>query len=189
VSSTPYRRERLATFLNPTANCQTTGYQACEALISVGSGGVSGLGLGRSVQAYGYLPEAANDSIFAIYAEKFGFLGVTALLVLLGAFFGRMKRIAERAPDNFSRLIVVGVMTWLGVQTVINIGAMLGLLPLKGITLPLISYGGTSVVFVLAAVGVVFHISKYTVHGDLGGASAPSTGPTPPDRRRITRMQ
>jgi cell division protein FtsW len=162
VSSTPYRRDRLATFLHPEQDCQAAGYQACQALIAVGSGGMVGLGLGRSVQAYGYLPEAANDSIFAIYAEKFGFLGVTVLLGVLVAFFGRLKSIAERAPDHFSRLLVIGILAWLSIQAVINIGAMIGLLPLKGITLPLISYGGTSVIFVAAAVGLAFQVSYYT---------------------------
>lgn len=157
-----YRRERVVSFIHPESNCQNAGYQACQALIAVGSGGMIGLGLGRSVQAYGYLPEAANDSIFAIYAEKFGFIGSLILLGLLTAFFSRIKTVAERAPDNFSRLVVGGVFAWLSVQTVINIGAMIGLLPLKGITLPLISYGGTSVVFVAAAVGLVFQVSHYT---------------------------
>jgi cell division protein FtsW len=165
VSSTPYRRDRLATFLHPERDCQAAGYQACQALIAVGSGGFHGLGLGRSVQAYGYLPEAANDSIFAIYAEKFGFLGVTALLAILATFFGRLKSIAERAPDNFSRLLVTGVLAWLSIQAMINIGAMIGLLPLKGITLPFISYGGTSVIFVAAAVGLAFQVSYYTSYG------------------------
>jgi cell division protein FtsW len=164
VASTPYRRERLATYLHPEADCQTTGYQACQALIAVGSGGMIGLGLGGGVQAYGYLPEAANDSIFAIYAEKFGFIGVVLLLVLFAAFFGKLKTIAERAPDDFSRLLVVGILAWLSIQALINIGAMIGLLPLKGITLPFISYGGTSVVFVAAAVGLVFQISAYTAY-------------------------
>lgn len=162
VLSTPYRRERLATFLNPTADCQNSGFQACQALISVGSGGMFGLGLGRSVQAYGYLPEAANDSIFAIYAEKFGFAGVAVLLAILAAFFSRLKSLAERAADDFSRMFIVGVLTWLSIQAIINIGAMLGLLPLKGITLPLVSYGGTSVVFVMGALGIVFNMSRYT---------------------------
>jgi cell division protein FtsW len=162
ISSTPYRRDRLATFLHPEQDCQAAGYQACQALIAVGSGGMVGLGLGRSVQAYGYLPEAANDSIFAIYAEKFGFLGVTVLLGILIAFFSRLKSIAERAPDHFSRLLVIGILSWLSVQAAINIGAMIGLLPLKGITLPLISSGGTSVIFVAAAVGLAFQVSYYT---------------------------
>jgi len=162
VSTIPYRRERLLTFLHPDTNCLTTGYQACQALIAVGSGGLSGLGLGRSVQAYGYLPEAQDDSIFAIYAEKFGFIGVMILLALFVALFARLRMILERAPDMFSRLIVTGVLAWLSTQTIINVGAMIGLLPLKGITLPFISYGGTSVLFVGAALGLVFQISQYT---------------------------
>lgn len=164
IVSSDYRQERLMTFLHPEQDCLNTGYQACQALIAVGSGGLVGLGLGRSVQAFGYLPEAENDSIFAIYAEKFGFLGVAVLLGLLLAFFSRIKRVIERAPDDFSRLIATGVLVWLSVQAIINIGAMIGLLPLKGITLPFISYGGTSVVFVMAAVGLVFHISRYTLY-------------------------
>jgi cell division protein FtsW len=181
VASTPYRRERLATFLNPSANCLTTGYQVCQALIAVGSGGVAGLGLGRSVQAYGYLPEAENDSIFAIYAEKFGFIGVTALVVLFLAFFMRIKRIAERAPDNFSRLVVIGILVWLSVQAMVNMGAMLGLLPLKGITLPLISYGGSSVLLVMATLGLVFQVSHYT--------SFATEGNTYEDRRDRRRLR
>jgi cell division protein FtsW len=162
ICSTSYRRDRFATFMNPSRDCQTTGYQACQALIAVGSGGIAGLGLGKGVQAYGYLPEAANDSIFAIFAEKFGFIGVSILLGLFLAFFTRLKNIIERAPDTYSRLLVVGVLAWLSTQTLINIGAMIGLLPLKGITLPFISYGGTSLVFITAAIGVVFQISRYT---------------------------
>lgn len=161
VSAFPYRRARLVTFLHPEANCQTTGYQACQALISVGSGGLIGLGLGSSVQAYGYQPEAANDSIFAIYAEKFGFVGSMILLGVLIAFFARIKTVAERLSDDFSRLLVVGVLAWFSTQALINIGGMIGLLPLKGITLPFISYGGTSVVFAAAAIGLVFQASQY----------------------------
>jgi cell division protein FtsW len=164
VSTTPYRRDRLAAFLHPESDCLASGYQACQALIAVGSGGMVGLGLGRSVQAYGYLPEAENDSIFAIYAEKFGFLGVTALIGLFAAFFTRIKKIGERAPDDFTRLVVLGILVWLSAQTVINIGAMIGLLPLKGITLPLVSYGGSSVLMVMAALGVVFQVSRHTLY-------------------------
>ncbi len=165
VTAVPYRRARIAAFLHQgsTTNCASLkdGYQACQALVAVGSGGMIGLGLGRSVQAFGYLPEAENDSIFAIYAEKFGFVGVTVLLALLLAFLARIKRIMERAPDDFTRLLCTGIFAWFATQMIINIGAMIGLLPLKGITLPFISYGGTSVLFVMAAVGMVFQISRY----------------------------
>lgn len=167
ISMSPYRRARLETYLHPQSNCQGNGYQACQALIAVGSGGIFGVGLGSSVQAYGYTPEADNDSIFAIYAEQFGFIGCIILLAIYAAFFNRLKLIAERTNDDFIRLLVVGIMTWLSVQTVINVGAMVGLLPLKGITLPFISYGGTSVVFATAAVGLAFQASQYTSLNDL----------------------
>lgn len=162
ISSSGYRRERLTTFLHPETNCQGNGYQACQALIAVGSGGLFGLGLGHSVQAYGYLPEASNDSIFAIMAEKFGFIGTVAIVIIYGAFIARLKRIIEHTQDQFRRLLVVGVLAWLSTQMIINIGAMIGLLPLKGITLPLISQGGTSLIFLTAALGLVFQISRYT---------------------------
>jgi len=162
ISSTPYRRARLNTYLNPESSCQTTGYQACQAGIAIGSGGMFGLGVGKGAQAYGYLPEAQNDSIFAIYAEKFGFVGVVLLAGLFVTLFARLRMIAERAPTLYSRLVVVGILAWLSTQTIINIGAMIGLLPLKGITLPLISYGGTSVLFVGAALGLAFQVSYYT---------------------------
>jgi cell division protein FtsW len=162
VSTSSYRRDRVATFLNPSSDCQASGYQSCQALIAVGSGGVFGLGLGNGVQAYGYLPEAANDSIFAILAEKFGFLGISIVMGLYLLLFSRFKRVIERTQDPFSRLFVTGVLAWLSTQAIINIGAMIGLLPLKGITLPFISYGGTSILFVMAALGVVFQISRYT---------------------------
>ncbi len=161
ISTTGYRRDRMATFLNPTADCQDAGYQSCQALITVGSGGIFGLGLARSIQAYGYMPEAANDSIFAILAEKFGFLGVSLVVAAFAMFFGRLTRIIERAPDDFAGLLVAGILAWFSVQAIINIGAMIGLLPLKGITLPFISYGGTSLLFVTGALGIAFQISRY----------------------------
>lgn len=162
VPSLKYRVERFTTFLHPTSDCQNAGYQSCQALIAVGSGGMSGKGLGKSVQASGYLPEAANDSIFAIMAEKFGFVGVAAIIGIYIALFGRLKKILLLAPSMYARLLVAGVLAWFSTQTIINIGAMLGLLPLKGITLPFISYGGTSLLFVTGALGLVFQVSRYT---------------------------
>ncbi len=165
VASSGYRRDRLDTFLNPTKDCISTGYQACQALITVGSGGMFGLGIAKSVQANGYLPGAADDSIFAIIAEKFGFIGVTALLGVFTVFFARLKNIIEKAPDIYSRLLVTGVLAWISTQMIVNVGAMIGLLPLKGITLPFISYGGSSVLFVTAAIGLAFQVSRYTTYG------------------------
>ncbi len=193
VSITPYRRDRLFAFLHPEAHCLTTGYQACQALTATGSGGLIGQGLGGGASSYGYLPEAQNDSIFAIYAEKFGFLGVAVLLALFMTLFARLRLIIERAPDDFSRLIVTGILAWLSTQAIINIGAMIGLLPLKGITLPFISYGGTSVLFVGAALGLVFQISHYTsfsartAHVASQRSNRGSSRENTDDRRRFRR--
>jgi cell division protein FtsW len=180
-----YRMERLTTFTNQSQDCNDDGYQACQALIAVGSGGMIGLGLGNSVQAYGYLPEAEDDSIFAIYAEKFGFVGVAVLLGLLVALYTRLKRIADRAPDNFSRLFVLGVFVWLAVQAFMNVGAMLGILPLKGITLPLISAGGSSVLVIMAVLGIVFQISRYTNMSRQSSVERGSSHDDSGDRRRV----
>jgi cell division protein FtsW len=162
ISSTSYRRERLLTFLQPDKDCATTGYHACQAMIAVGSGGLFGAGLGHSVQAYGYLPMADNDSIFAIYAEKFGFVGGVVLLALFGILLLRILKIMQRAPNKTTQLVCGAVFAWIGVQTLVNVGAMLGLLPLKGITLPFISAGGTSLIFSMMALGIVFQISAYS---------------------------
>lgn len=162
ISTTPYRRERLATFLHPDNSCQGSSYQACQTRIAVGSGGLLGLGLGHSVQAYGYTPEASNDSIFAIMAEEFGFIGTVMVIVLYGLYIARLKKVIERSSNQVYRLIVVGVLAWFSTQLFINVGAMIGLLPLKGITLPLISQGGTSLVFLTAALGLAYQISRYT---------------------------
>ncbi|KKU20279.1 MAG: bacterial cell division membrane protein [Candidatus Saccharibacteria bacterium GW2011_GWA2_46_10] len=162
IASTPYRRDRITTFLNPEANCQLSGYHACQALTAIGSGGVFGQGLGFGTASFGYVPEPSNDSIFAVIAEKFGFIGTTIILVIYGLYISRLKKIIARSTNWAYRLIVVGVLAWFSTQMIINIGAMVGLLPLKGITLPLISQGGTSLVFLTAALGLVFQISRYT---------------------------
>lgn len=160
-----HRRERVFTFLNPEADKSGSGYHINQALIAVGSGGLFGKGLGRSVQAYGYLPEAANDSIFAIMAEKFGFVGMLVVFSIYGALLFRIIGIVNRAPNNYLKFIAGGVLAWMGVQAFVNIGAMLSIMPLTGVTLPLLSFGGTSLIFTMAALGVVFHISRYTKLG------------------------
>jgi len=188
ILTSDYRRDRLSAFLNPGENCQTTGYQACQALVSVGSGGLFGQGLGYGVQAYGYLPEASNDSIFAIMAEKFGFIGTTGIVLLYGLFIRRLKIIATHTSELFSRLVAVGVLAWFSTQMIINVGAMLGLLPLKGITLPLISQGGTSIICLMAALGLVYQISRYTSYSEVsrGNQSEKSTNDSF-DGRRLRR--
>jgi cell division protein FtsW len=126
---------------------------------------VLGKGLGRSVQAYGYLPEAANDSIFAIMAEKFGFVGMIIVFSIYGAMLFRIITIVNRAPNAYLRFVSGGVFAWMCIQAFVNIGAMLSIMPLTGVTLPLLSFGGTSLIFTLAALGIVFHISRYTKLG------------------------
>lgn len=186
IMISPYRRDRVATFLNPTADCKNEGYQACQALITVGSGGMFGKGLGRSVQAYGYLPEAANDSIFAIVAEKYGFVGASLMVGVFIAMFRKIKLVAENAPNEYARLLVSGILAWLSVQMMINVGAMIGIIPLKGITLPFVSYGGTSIIFVMSAMGIVFHVSRYTV---VAGREEKSRGYDQKEVTQATRIK
>lgn len=169
-----HRRDRVFTFLNPEADTSGRGYHINQALIAVGSGGLFGKGLGRSVQAYGYLPEAANDSIFAIMAEKFGFVGILAVFGVYGSLLFRILAIVTRAPNVYLKFVSGGVFAWMSVQAFVNIGAMLSIMPLTGVTLPLLSFGGTSLIFTLAALGVVFNISRYTILGrELASEDAP----------------
>ncbi len=162
IISFQHRLDRLATFLDPSRDPQGTGYHVNQALIAIGSGGLLGLGLGKSIQVYGYLPEAANDSIFAVVAEEFGLFGSLAVISLFGFVALRGFLIARDSQDMFARLTAVGISSWLLWQAAINIGAMIGLLPLTGIPLPFISYGGTSLIISLFGAGVLVNISKFT---------------------------
>jgi len=156
----PYRLQRFLTFLNPENNSLGAGYHIRNALIAIGSGGWFGLGFGQSKQKYLYLPEAHTDSIFAIISEELGFLRA-GLVILVFAFIAfRGYKIAKNAPDIFSRLVATGITTWLLAQMFINIGAMFSILPLTGVPLPFVSYGGSSLVILLASVGVLINISK-----------------------------
>ncbi len=163
IVSFPHRLSRFTTFLNPTQDVSGAGYHVNQALIAIGSGGVLGLGLGKSVQVYGYLPEAANDSIFAIIAEEFGLVGALLVIVGFGVLAYRGYIIAANSPDSFGRLFATGVTTSLLFQALINIGAMLSVVPLTGIPLPFISYGGSSMVISLLMVGILFNVSKFSV--------------------------
>lgn len=162
VKTAPYRAARFLVFLNPELDPQGKGYHINQALLAIGSGGVFGLGLGHSRQKFNYLPEAASDSIFAIIAEELGLIVVLGVLALFIVFMVRGYRIARHAPDEFSRVIAVGVTTWFGFQAMINIAALSGLLPLTGIPLPFISYGGTSLITSCAAIGILANISTHT---------------------------
>lgn len=156
----PYRVQRLTTFLHPELDPKGVGYQINQAFLAVGSGGFWGLGLGHSRQKFQYLPEVNADSIFAIIAEELGFLISTGIILLIVAIGWRGLKIAKRAPDEFGYLVVSGIMVWFTWQSFLNIGAMVGALPLTGVPLPFISHGGSALMTALAAVGVVASISR-----------------------------
>ena len=157
----PYALTRIETFLDPFADPLGAGYQIRQALIAIGSGGVSGRGFGQSIQKFGFLPETAGDSIFAVFSEEFGFLGASAIVLLFLALALRGFRIVRRAPDNFSRLMVLGIVILIASQSFINMGAMLGIIPLTGVPLIFISHGGTALLFALIEVGIVLNVSRW----------------------------
>ncbi len=158
----PYRMDRLLVFLHPEMDPQGIGYQINQAILAIGSGGIFGVGLGKSLQKFNYLPEPVGDSIFAIMGEELGLIGATVLIVLLLFLAARGLRIAKRAPDKFSQLAAAGIISWIIFQSFINIAAISGLIPLTGVPLPFISYGGTSMVFLMAGIGILLNISKQT---------------------------
>lgn len=155
--------ERWESFLNPESDPQGAGYQIRQVQITLGSGGLWGLGIGRSRQKYGYIPDIQTDAIFAVVGEEFGFLGAAMVVAIFAFLIYRGFRISERAPDEFGRVLAAGITAWLAVQTVLNLGAMVGLIPLTGITLPLISYGGSSILVSLLAIGILLNVSRHTV--------------------------
>ncbi|PIR96254.1 MAG: putative lipid II flippase FtsW [Candidatus Doudnabacteria bacterium CG10_big_fil_rev_8_21_14_0_10_42_18] len=156
----PYRAKRLTTFLDPGADPQGVGYQINQALLAVGAGGLWGYGYGLSRQKYNYLPEVMGDSIFAVIAEELGFARVIIVLALFTWFAIKGYQIAKNAPDIFGRLLAFGITSWIAIQAIINIGAMINLLPLTGIPLPFFSYGSSSLLVTLASMGILLNISK-----------------------------
>lgn len=160
VSMKPYIRNRIMTFIDPAGHPQTSGYQIQQSLIAIGSGGLTGKGFGQSVQKFGFLPEPVGDSIFAVAGEEFGFIGGVAIIILFLFFALRGLRISVRAPDEFGRLLGLGIVILITTQAFMNISAMLAIIPLSGQTLPLISHGGTALLVTLGAIGIVFNISK-----------------------------
>ena len=162
VKIAPYRTARFMTFLHPELDPQGIGYHINQAFLAIGSGGFWGRGFGMSRQKFQYLPEVAGDSIFAIIAEELGFLGCAALIFGYLFLVYRGFKIAQNAPDNFAKLLVIGIMAWIIIQSFVNIGAMVGLLPLTGVPLPFISYGGTALAVLLAGCGIVINISRQT---------------------------
>lgn len=156
----PYRRERLLNFLGSTVDPLQSSYHISQVLLALTGGGLLGVGLGQSRSKYLFLPEAANDSIFAVIAEELGFVGIVVLLGVFVLLISRIFRISLTSPNIFAKLVSGGVATWIGIQTFINVAAMTATLPIAGIPLPFISYGGTSLVVVLLSCGIVLRISR-----------------------------
>lgn len=159
IKIAPYRFTRILVFLNPELDPMGIGYQIKQALIAIGSGGIWGSGLGLSKQKFGFLPQSISDSIFAIFAEETGFFGSLILILLYLIFFWRGFRIGKE-KEGFLKLVAFGITFWITLQAFVNIGSMIGILPLTGIPLPFISYGGSHLITELAGVGILLNISK-----------------------------
>ncbi len=160
VVAEPYRFARVKTFIDPLHDSQGSSYHMRQVLLSLGSGGVSGLGIGKSRQKYAYLPEASTDSIFAVVGEELGFIGGVSLIALFAYYLSLIFKIAAGVHDNHASSLVSGVGAWIGLQVCLNLGAMVALIPLTGIPLPLVSYGGSALITMLAGVGLVIAVAR-----------------------------
>jgi cell division protein FtsW len=156
----PYIKQRVDVMINPAINSQTSGYQLNQSLIAVGSGQLTGRGFGQSIQKFHYLPEPIGDSVFAVAAEEFGLIGSLAILIVFVLFGLQGLKIASGAKDDFGRLLSLGIVILIVFQALINIGGMIGVLPLIGITLPFVSHGGTALFITLVEAGIVMNISR-----------------------------
>jgi cell division protein FtsW len=155
----PYLLARVTTFLHPSANSLSSGYQIQQSLIAIGSGQFAGRGYGQSVQKFNYLPEPDGDSVFAVFGEEFGFIGTVFLVLLFAAFAARGFFIAAEASTAFGSLIVTGLTLVISLSAFLNMSARLGLLPLTGLPLPFVSHGGTALFAVLASVGIILNVA------------------------------
>lgn len=162
IIAAPYRLQRITAFLDPWSDPLGAGYQAIQSLYAIGPGGLVGLGLGASRQKYSYLPEPQTDFIFSIISEELGFIGGGLVLVLFSILVWRGMRTAITAPDTFGSLLAAGITGMVAVQVIINIGVVIGMFPVTGITLPLISYGGSSLSLMLVSIGILLNISRYS---------------------------
>lgn len=160
VFFSPYRFERLFTFLNPDFDVRGLGYHVNQSLIAIGKGGLFGLGFGRGEQKAGFLPEPVTDSIFAVIGEEFGFIGMTAVIFALFLFVLICFRVAKKAKSEFASLYAIGLGSWVGFQSFLNIASLSGLLPLTGVPLPFISYGGTALAVLMLSSGILGNIAK-----------------------------
>ena len=185
IAIAPHRLARIATFIGQ--GDEVANYHINQAMIALGSGGFSGRGLGQSVQAFGWLPEAIHDSIFAIIGEMFGFVGLLGILILFAILLKRIIEKVDFLESPYLRLVVAGIFGWIMAHVVLNVGAMTRVIPLTGITLPLVSLGGTSLLFVMASLGIVFAISRYTVHRKIDIQKGVEEDADPMRRRRVGR--
>jgi cell division protein FtsW len=158
----PYRMQRLLAFMNPWDPAEELGinYHTVQSLLALGSGGITGMGLGASRQKFGWLPEQSTDAIFSVWGQEVGFIGAVLMIALFLLIAWRGFRVAQMAPDGFSSLLAAGVTAWITAQAMINIGAVSGAIPFTGVPLPFVSYGGSSLVITLAGVGLLLNISK-----------------------------
>ncbi len=159
-----YAMQRVITFFNQGSDAQGAGYQIKQSLIAIGSGQMTGRGFGQSIQKFNYLPEPIGDSIFAVMAEEFGFIGSVLLIVLFLLFLIKSTKIATLAPDSFGRLTVIGIAILIIIESFMNISSMLGLIPLSGMPLLFVSHGGTALIVILGATGIIANISRYKIH-------------------------
>lgn len=160
IFTSGYRSKRVLAFLDPFSDPQGFTYHISQVLIALGSGGLFGLGLGHSRQKFEYIPEVSTDSIFGIIGEELGFAGTVLIIILFATVIFRGFKIAENCQDNFGRVLSLGLTSWLGIQVIINLSSMTALLPLTGVPLPFISYGGSALVVNLTAVGILLNISR-----------------------------
>ena len=191
IFTSPHRVERVVTYLkgDSTTTSDAESYHIQHAKIAIGSGGLTGVGIGNSVQATGYLPEVINDSVFAVLGETFGFVGLVALMAVFVALLLRLLKVLDHLVDIRLKLLVAGVFGWFGAHVILNIAAMLGIFPLTGITLPLLSFGGTSMLFMTAALGLVFQLSRYTVHSSRLQTVGETTHENSRSGRRVGRTR
>jgi len=161
IASAPYRLARITAYLDPLADPQNTGFQILQSLYAITPAGLLGHGFGNSIQKHFYLPEPQTDFIFAIIAEEIGFFGAAFVLTLFICFFLRLAHIAMKINDLFAKYVVLGVMSMLCVQVMINVGVVIGLLPITGITLPFMSYGGSSLTITLLSIGIILNVSRH----------------------------
>jgi cell division protein FtsW len=172
IFGTAYRRVRFLSFLDPWKDPLSNGYQLIQGLIALGSGGWLGVGLGASRQKWAYLPNAHTDFIFAVLGEELGLLGELVVLALFGVMIYAGIRIAVRAPEPFGRLLAAGITSWIGLQAIVNLGAVTGLLPITGVPLPFVSFGGSALVVTLGAIGVLTSIARAGARSGTRGASS-----------------